>query len=370
MPPIRMIRFIMRAPFRLIAVLPGVLVLSAFVADLFAQQPTGKATPRSSQPQAGPARTGQAAKQDTLPQPGGQYNIGAKPDADKLPRPAGEPLVIKPVSPELREILDDWEQHSSQIKSLHGKHTRFVYNHVFEVEKRSDGKWYLETPDKGRIDLVGIPPKKGEVSRKIGKQSGKPYRIEPDREEIWICSGEEIVIANGEEKTYEVAPVPEHLRGTNIVNGPLPFLFGMKAIDAQKRYELTLLANGEKSARIQIVPRFQRDADNYRKAVIILDKARYLPTAVQLEDPTGNLETVYLFEILDVNNRSLRTKLGTIFGGDSDPFRPDLKKKGYKLVLPVQEEIATPRTNGKDGRPVNGQQAPRSAIDPNIAPRR
>lgn len=345
-------------------------MLSAFVASLSAQQPIGKATPRPAQPQPGQPKAGPATKAGQVVQVGGQANIGAKP-----PRPAGGTLVVQPVSPELQEILDDWEQHSSQIKSLHGKHTRFVYNHVFEIEKRSNGTWYLETPDKGRIDLVGLPPQKKEVSRKIGKQSRKPYRIESDRQEMWICNGEEIVIVNGDEKTYEVAPVPPHLRGTNIVNGPLPFLFGMKAVDAQKRYELTLLENGKTSAKIKIVPRFQSDQDNYKWAELFLDKARYLPTAVRLLDPTENLETVYLFEIIDVNNRSLKAKFWDIFG-DSDPFHPDLKKKGYKLVLPAQEEIATPRLianpplNGKDGRPINSQQAPRAPANPGVTPRK
>jgi TIGR03009 family protein len=370
MPPIRMISLIMRAPFRFVAVPCGLLVLSAFVASLSAQQPTVKTIPRSSQLQPAPAKSGQAPKAGPLIQTGGQYNIGPKSDPAKPPRPAGDDLIVPRISPELREILDDWEQHSSQIKSLHGKHTRFVYNHVFEIEKRSDGKWYLETPDKGRIDLVGIPPKKNEISKKIGKKSGKPYRIEADEEQMWICNGNDIVVVDSDQKTYEVTPVPEHLRGTNIVNGPLPFLFGLKAADAEKRYELTLLANGKTSVRIQIVPRLQSDKDNYRKAVIILDKSRYLPTAVQLEDPTGNLETVYLFEILDVNNRSLAFKIKEIFSGDSDPFDPDLKKKGYKRVLPAPVEIAAPRSNGKEGRAANTEPAPRAASNPGGVPRR
>ena len=338
-----MIRLIMRTPFRFMVVPCGVLVLSAFIANLSAQQPASKSAPRSTQPQPAPPKAGAAAQ--VVPVGG----LGAA----KPPRPVGMALVVQPISPELLKILDDWERHSSQIKSLHGKHTRFVYNKVFEIEKRSNGVWYLETPDKGRIDLVGKPPKKNEVSIKIGQYSGKPYRIESDRQEMWICDGEEIVIANGDEKTYEIAPVPEHLRGTNIVNGPLPFLFGMKAADAQKRFELELLNNGKTSAKIRIVPRLDSDKVNYEMAEIILDKTSYLPIAVKLL--AGSLETVYSFEILEVNNRSLKAKFWDIFG-DNDPFHPDLKKKGYKLVLPAQAGIAAPQ---KDGKPIKVQSAQR-----------
>ena len=355
MPPIRMIRLIMRAPLRHIAVPCCLFALSALATSLFAQQPTGKAAVRPAQAPPTTNKSGPTPKPGPVTQTAAQDNI---PEALKQPRPGDNPMIIEPVTPELKEILDEWEQKSGAIKSLHGKHTRFVYNSVFELEKRADGKFYVETPDKGRIDLVGLPPKKNEVSKKVSKQTGKPYRIEADRDEMWICNGDEIVMVNGEEKTYEKVPVPDHLRGTKIIDGPLPFLFGMKSADAQKRFRLTLLSNTATTVIIQIVPRRESDADNYKTAEIILDKKTYLPIAVRMHDPSGNLETVYKFEILDVNNRSLKAKLVGVFG-DSDPFHPDLRKKGYKLVLPAQEE-GTARPNAPGAKGSNGANAPRS----------
>lgn len=371
MPPIRMIRLIMRAPLRHFAVPCGLLALSALATSLFAQQPTGKPTLRPGQAPPTMTKNGPAPKPGPVTQTAAQANI---PEAPKQPRPDRNPMIIEPVTPELKKILEEWEQKSGAIKSLHGRHTRFVYNKVFELEKRAEGKFYVETPDKGRIDLVGLPPKKNEVSKKVGEQTGKPYRLEADRDEMWICNGDEIVMVNGDEKTYEIAPIPEHLRGTKIIDGPLPFLFGMKSADAQKRFQLTLLSNSATTVIIQIVPRRQSDADNYKTAEIILDKKTYLPIAVRMHDPSGNLETVYRFEILDVNNRSLKAKLAGVFG-DSDPFYPDLRKKGYKLVLPAQEEGAVrspapgakgtsngstaPRTNSAGLLSTGSQQAPR-----------
>ncbi len=357
MPPIRMIRLIMRALLRSYAVPCSLLALSALATNLFAQQPAGKATLRPAQsppaaPKSGTAPPGTSTKPGQVSQTAGQGSVGPKPARGEPPL-----MVIKPVSPEMKEILDEWEQKSARIKSLHGKHTRYVYNHVFELEKRAEGKFYVETPDKGRIDLVGLPPEKKEVSKKRGPETGKPYRIEADRGEMWICNGEEIVMVNGDEKTYEVAPLPKELRGTNIIDGPLPFLFGMKATDAEKRYQLSLLGQNDKSLTIQIVPRRQSDMDSYKVAEIRLDKKTYLPLAVRMIDQSG-LETVYVFEILDVNNTSLRSKLAGIFG-DSDPFHPDLRKKGYKLVLPsIEEGTARPPALGAKGS--NGATAPRS----------
>ena len=368
MPPIRMTCLIMRAPFRMIAVPCCLLLLSAFVASLPAQQPTGKAAPRSSQSQPAPPKAGQVPKAGPVTQTGGQYNIGPKTDVGQLRRADGstpniEPAdVEEPISEELQKILDEWEKKSALIKSLHGTHTRVVYNLVFEVEKLSEGKFYVETPDKGRIDLVGLPPKKGEVSKRLGKK-GEPFRLVADRAEKWICDGLEVKMVNDDEKNYEVEDLPKHLRGTNIINGPLPFLFGMKAAEIKRRYHIELIPTKNTEVHtLRVVPRRLNDRDNYKEAFVRLDKARFLPTAVKLVDPTGNLETVYTFTILgvnNVNNSNFMSKMGELFGaGDSDPFHPNLKK--YKRVLPPNQANANaPPAGGAANRPgANGQALP------------
>ena len=360
MPPIRMICLIMRAPFRFIAVPCGVLVLSAFVASLSAQQPTGKTVPRPTQPQPAPPKAGQISKTGQVTQTGGQPNIGAKADVSQLPRADGSTPNIEradieePVSEELQKILVEWEKKSGLIKSLHGKHTRVVYNHVFEVEKLAEGKFYLQTPDKGRIDLVGLSPQKGEISKRIGA-SGKPFRLEADRAEKWICDGIEIKVVDEDAKSFESTDLPKHLRGTNIVNGPLPFLFGMKAEETKRRYKLELIPTKNLDVHtLRVVPRLRNDADNYKEAFVRLEKTRFLPTAVKLVDPTGNLETVYTFTILgvnNVNNSNIITRIGKeLFGEDADPFNPNLKK--YKRVLaPPTTDANTPPSGGVANRP-------------------
>ena len=370
MPPIRMISLIMRAPFRIIAAPCGVLLLSAFVANLSAQQPAGKAT-------LGPA--GATTKQAP---PGGNGNLGGKSAA-----PAGNVRVAQPpLSPELEKILVEWEQKSAQIKSLKGKHTRFVYNKVFEVEKRAEGRFFLETPDKGRIDLTGVEIKKNMKSERVGK-SGNPFRLDSDRSEKWICNGEDILMVNDEDKSYDVAPLPPHLRGTNIVKGPLPFLFGIKADDAKRRFQLSLSKTIEPSQHaLLVVPLLEEDKQNYKIAKVCLDKKTFLPQSVMLLDPTGNLETHYYFEIQDVNNRNKLDDLVSFFGGDSDPYKPNLKKKGYKMAIhadpadvrgdsfskgvPGTGATNSSRSNGSGIMPVNGQQMPRTGLNSSGAPRK
>lgn len=252
------------------------------------------------------------------------------------PRPKAQQLKIEPLPEELEQLLKDWERESAKIEKLVGKHQRIVYNKIFEVEKISNGQFYYEAPDKGRIDLVGMEPKKGSKSLRVNEKTGQAYRLEKDQQSRWICSGKEIMNINDEEKTVEAFPLPPDLQGQNIIHGPLPFLFGMKAEEAKKRFALSFVdqknpeKNNEKFVYIKAVPRQMMDKDNFQEATIKLDRERFLPMAVRLIDPSGNLETVYIFSAKDlhVNNREL---IPSIFR--DKPFQPRIPKN-YKLIKP------------------------------------
>ncbi|MCA9016684.1 MAG: hypothetical protein KDA77_15230, partial [Planctomycetaceae bacterium] len=94
------------------------------------------------------------------------------------PNPADAVLKIEPLPPELEQILKNWETHSKKIEKLEGNHTRYWYDDVFQVEKLSEGKFYYEQPDKGRIDITGVEVPKGAQGQKRNKD-GKPYQLKP-----------------------------------------------------------------------------------------------------------------------------------------------------------------------------------------------
>lgn len=329
----------MNLPRALRLVLVGVLSLTcAFSAGQQTQKrpaadksAPGKATVRP------PARKADAADSDEAPK--------------RSVRPQTEALRIEPLPPELEQLLKDWERESAKIKTLHGEHKRIVYNKVFEVQKNAEGQFYYEAPDKGRIDLSGIEPQKGEKSDRIGKESGKPFRLEPELNTKWVCDGEYIKQFNDAEKTVETFDLPEELRGKNIIHGPLPFLFGMKAEEAKKRFELAFVnqddpkKNNQDVVWIKAKPRQVMDRDNFQEATIILDRKRFLPLAVRLIDPAGNLETVYTFskKSLHVNATKL---IPAIFR--NDPFNPSTR--GYKVIHQVAGEARDPRSAPRDNR--------------------
>lgn len=259
----------------------------------------------------------------------------ASPPRSQGPRPTTRQrqTAPPPVSPELEKVLREWEVASGKIQRLQGKHKRRVYDLVFKVEKLSFGHFYHEVPDKGRIDIEPADVPKGTKSTRMDDATGKAFALIGDLQEKWVCDGKRIVEINEKEKTATFLPIPPRGQGDNIMNSPLPFLFGMKAERAKERYQLSLISNKvnlktrRREIQIQAFPRWQSDGSNWKEARIILDHPTYLPLHIKLVGPTGEKETVFSFSQLQVNKFQLLPKwIG-------DPFRPSLR--GYTIDTTV-----------------------------------
>jgi TIGR03009 family protein len=220
---------------------------------------------------------------------------------------------------ELNRILEEWSSASKRIKRLEGKHTRYVYESTFKTVKYCTGLFLYEGPDKGRIDLTPYKTSKKEMTKE-----GVTYEIKTQKAERWICDGKQILGIDDEEKFISVTPIPTEAQGENIMDGPLPFLFGMPPEKAKKRYKMKLMGTTENHYRLYVLPRMKKDAVSWKEAFVYLDRRTYLPSGVKLTDQTGTTETVYTFNEIKVNKK--RGLLGRWFKGD--PFNP--RMPGYK----------------------------------------
>lgn len=252
----------------------------------------------------------------------------------------GGDQIIVTTPAELEAVLREWEQKTAIITRLRGAHQRYEYDEVFAVEKRAIGKFWYEAPDKGRIDFEPAPltdTKTGKplVSRKRNA-AGQPYELQAEEPLTWNCDGKSIIQVEHDTKTYGVAEIAPQYQGENIMDSPLPFLFGMKADKIKQRYKLSLGQqngksgnDGRKKFHIVALPLLQADARNWQRAEVILDAEYCLPSAIRLIDPAGSKETVYVFP------------LGGMKANEKwwidDPFKMSLL--GYKMV---EQMVAPP----------------------------
>lgn len=254
-------------------------------------------------------------------------------DAARRARPQPQQMVVENLPPRLEQVLKEWHAESQKIEKLQGNHMRWVYDSVFMIAKRSKGEFYYESPDKGRLDIYAD---KSIAEGATIPYGDKEYQLKSDTPEIWICDGKEIVQLDPVLKQGESFQIPQQNQGQNIMDGPLPFLFGMKPEQAKRRYKMELTKETADHVWLHVRPRWKSDAANYREAWLILAKPSYLPMAVRLIDPAGNLETNYRFSDVHAN------KQRTIFQAFTDPFKTD--RRGYKIKVNVPTQAQAPQS--------------------------
>ena len=247
-----------------------------------------------------------------------------------------DPVDRTLVDPELWRVLADWSEKSAGIDRLEGEILRRKYETTFGVERMGEGYFYYEAPDKGRLDLhaVKITPQllaeRNKKDANVKRRKGIPYKLVSEQPEKWVCDGERIISMGVDEKTATVGKLPEELQGKNIMNGPLPFLFGLPPQEAVNRFTLELTRRPTQQnpfAWLKATPKRPDDAKEWREAEVILDTKAGLPAYVRLLKPSGNLEEVYRFTKLKVNSR-----VGTIISLlGRHPFKVDLR--GYQVNM-------------------------------------
>ena len=254
-------------------------------------------------------------------------------DPVRPPRPAPANLRVENLSPALEATLAAWYAATRDVEKLEGTHTEIRTVKSFAVEYHRAGKFYYQSPDHGRIELVPA-----DVEGKAPQtRPGEPYAVVPGQPELWICDGVRVTSQDRAAKEAQIIELPPDQRGENIMNGPLPFLLGMPPATVKARFQLRFFPGSEPTGDVrawlkdpaskvvlELLPRRQQDSKNWRKAQVMLSKPDFLPVAVKLFAPGGDMEIVYNFRGIKKN----RAAIFSVFLGD--PFKPDLK--GYAIV--------------------------------------
>ena len=250
----------------------------------------------------------------------------------KPQRPAAQALQV---DPRLEAVLQTWGERSGRVKKLSGNHKRFIYQNANGAERRSVGAFAFQSPDKGMLRILPDKTVKPDAKSVRKGPDGQPLRVLADDVEQWVCDGEQILQmeVGFDGKQYSRIEIPPRMRGENIIQGPLPFLFGVSAKTLKQRYRMKLgdkhtWQPGGQSGVVHVIayPLRKVDAQTWQKADVLLDGRTFLPTAIRMMDGQDQWasETVYLFDpaTLKVNERQWIWK--------ADPFKPSLR--GWTLI--------------------------------------
>jgi TIGR03009 family protein len=261
----------------------------------------------------GPAATDQrprGAIQDRGGANGSPANAQTRPNANEQTKPVA-PAPPFQVTPEQQRFVDEllsaWEKHSAGIKTFECDFTRWEYTPNFGPVG-ADGNLRATAISAGVMKY--IKPDKGvfhvKETRLFNPKTSNYEKTADDVGEHWVCDGKVVWEVDAKLKQLRENPIPPEMQGTQIANGPLPFmLFGGEAAKLKARYflrEQTHPQFAKEEIWLETYPRWSGDAANYRSAHLIMKRADFLPYALRLYATNGADYTVFEFSKIKLNN--------------------------------------------------------------------
>lgn len=183
-----------------------------------------------------------------------------------------------PQDPKLEELLFQWEKVMTNVQSLVAYCTRTTVDKVWQTTEVYEGSAkFLKSP---------LPNQSSRASLEMFKK-GKPEVFEK-----YVCSGTFLYEYAPANKVIRVHELPPPKQGQISDDNFLSFLFGMKAVEAKNRYNLTYVPPNDKwYYYLEVTPRSASDKADFTKARLVLTASTYLPRQLWFEQPNGNQVT-------------------------------------------------------------------------------
>ncbi|MGH7170330.1 MAG: TIGR03009 domain-containing protein [Gemmataceae bacterium] len=208
----------------------------------------------------------------------------------------------------LDEHLAKWEAALKKVETLGAQLTRIDKDPTFDsVQKLTGTAYYMR---------AGTGATAQNLARLEMKLDGQK-----EAKEKFICTGTYIYSFVPEQKEIRYYKLPKPKPGQVVEdNNLLSLLFGMKAEDAKRRYELKLAKEDTYYIYVDITPRVPADRADFQRARLVLNKSNYLPRQLWFEH--ANRSTV------EWNIPNLQVGMAM----DRRVFDAPEAPKGWKLV--------------------------------------
>lgn len=194
--------------------------------------------------------------------------LGTTVQAQQPPQAAQNPPAAQPNADQLDMLLQRWEQEMKRIETLSAELNRTTVDKVYQGTEIFNGTAKYMKPNLAVLEM---------------KKKDKPEVYEK-----YICSGTflyEWVPSSKVIRAHELPPPKEGQVGDDNF---LSFLFGMKAEEAKKRYDLKLMKEDQFYYYVQVLPRMAADKADFQEARLALNKSSFLPREVRFTQPNGN----------------------------------------------------------------------------------
>ncbi|WP_235908582.1 TIGR03009 domain-containing protein [Roseiconus nitratireducens] len=246
------------------------------------------------------------------------------------PQTAAPAAVKQPFDPlpaekqaELDQILLKWQEQSQGTRTLECKFERWHYDLLAAPAgvhaHKAEGFVAYAKPDKGvfRVDNILFYN---------GMKDQKPqYGADPTKQgEYWVCNGTELIEYDRGEKKCTVQTLPENMRGQQIFNSPLPFVFNLDAAEIKQRYWIrTLKSPKPNTFLIEAWPKRQEDRAQYKTVQVVLNQ-QFEPEVLIMYAPNFHAKLAPQWDHYQFSNVKRNALTATLrqFMGNFIPKKP------------------------------------------------
>jgi TIGR03009 family protein len=217
-------------------------------------------------------------------------------------QPAAEP---QPPQMEMRQLLGLWEGQSAKLQTLELAMYRIDIDPKWGDEEHYFGRAAFKSPQLAYLDFRKV--KMQEQADPKDKRKKKMVPVKKDNKpvsvsfETIICTDQEVWQYRYDVRKIYIFPLDKNQRKRALEEGPLPFLFNMRAAEAEKRYNMTLQAEDENRYLVMIKPLLKEDQDTFSTAWVYLDKNFLLPTRIYLRGPDGHSSKDFVLSDIKAN---------------------------------------------------------------------
>jgi TIGR03009 family protein len=263
------------------------------------------------------------------------------------------PAASGPAHIDIEQLLRLWEVQSQKLKTLEVSIYRVDRNAAWGDEEHYQGHAAFKTPQLAFLDFrrvklqLQLDPKAND--KKVLMPVRKNNQIVSTPHETIVCTGEEVWQYRYDVKQIIIYPLDKDQRKRALEEGPLPFLFNMRAEEAKRRYQLVLRGEDQTRYLVEITPLLKDDQETFSRAWVYLDKEFLLPTRIYLRAPDGKSTKDFQLSHIQANQ-----PVKDRFFVGVDPGKP------WKVERNPGGPAPNP-ANARSRRPVNPQAAQRPA---------
>jgi len=231
---------------------------------------------------------------------------------------AAAPAMTAAQAATLDAYLKRWEEEMRKVQTLSAGLTRIDKDKSFGSTTRLTGSAHYMK--------AGTGPSALNLAILELKADGKT-----DVAEKFVCTGTYLYQFMTAQKEIRAIELPRPKPGQVSEDNFLGFLFGMRAEEAKRRYQLQLAREDRYYIYVDITPRFPADRADFQRARLVLNKDNFLPRQLWFEHPNGN----------DVTWDIPALKTGVVL--DRRAFDAPRPPAGWKLVPVSRANNVPPR---------------------------